>query len=234
VILGQCTPTTRSKLESNSNFSTLENNDDVVGLLEELKKMAFMTGGEKDPFWMLQEVLKCFMAINQGPMESVDNYSKRFEAIVKVVEAQWGDFVPLKLAGSGATAANKKEARGKFLSRLMLSGVDKKCYLKLIEDLNNNYLAGKDNYPLDLDSTVTLLSHYQDHQSGSGQQKMDDDGMEGIGTSFVQHKDKGRQRSRVVCFCCGKHGHIEKDCPMQQSNTQIDQMDDVMMTSWLD
>jgi hypothetical protein len=37
-----------------------------------------------------------------------------------------------------------------------------------LEDLNNNYLAGTDNCPSDVDSTVTLLSHYQDFQSNGG------------------------------------------------------------------
>ena len=60
---------------------------------------------------------------------------------------------------------------------------------------------------------------------------MDDDGMEGIGTSFVQHKVKGKQRSRVVCFCCNKYSYIEKDFSIQHSNAHIDQKDDVMMTS---
>jgi hypothetical protein len=43
VILGQCLPSVRSKLESDDGYSTLENNDDVVGLLKELRKMAFLT-----------------------------------------------------------------------------------------------------------------------------------------------------------------------------------------------
>ena len=50
VILGQCTPMVRSKLESNNSFSTLEKDNNVVGLLTELRKMAFMISGESDLF----------------------------------------------------------------------------------------------------------------------------------------------------------------------------------------
>jgi hypothetical protein len=158
--------------------------------------MAFLTGGEQDPFWTLQIVaLKRFATMSQGPTESVVNYHKRFLANVKVLEAQMGEFIPTKLV-DGTTAADKKVAQDKMMSMMMLSGVDKKCYGKLLEDLNNNYLAGMDNYPSDVDSTVTLLSHYQDYQSNGGHNKVDSDGGGGVETSFAQHKKKEKQNIR--------------------------------------
>jgi hypothetical protein len=99
-----------------------------------------------------------------------------------------------------------------MMSMMMLSGADKKCYGKLLEDLNNNYLAGTDNYPLDVDSTVTLLSHYQDYQSNGGHNKVDSDGGGGVETSFAQHKKKEKQKDkqkfRIQCWTCGEYGHM--------------------------
>jgi hypothetical protein len=211
VILGQCLPSVRSKLESDDGYSTLENNDDVVGLLKELRKMAFLTGGEQDPFWTLQIALKRFATMSQGPTESVVNYHKRFLANVKVLEAQMGEFIPTKLV-DGTTAADKKVARDKMMSMMMLSGADKKRYGKLLEDLNNNYLAGTDNYPSDVDSTVTLLSYYQDYQSNGGRNKVDSDGGGRVETSFAQHKKKEKQKDkqkfRIQCWTCGEYGHM--------------------------
>jgi hypothetical protein len=236
VILGQCLPSVRSKLESDDGYSTLENNDDVVGLLKELRKMAFLTGGEQDPFWTLQIALKRFATMSQGPTESVVNYHKRFLANVKVLEAQMGEFIPTKLV-DGTTAADKKVARDKMMSMMMLSGADKKRYGKLLEDLNNNYLAGTDNYPSDVDSTVTLLSHYQDYQSNGGRNKVDSDGDGRVETSFAQHKKKEKQKDkqkfRIQCWTCGEYGHMARDCRSGQSNAQIDQVDESnILASW--
>jgi hypothetical protein len=236
VILGQCLPSVRSKLESDDGYSTLENNDDVVGLLKELRKMAFLTGGEQDPFWTLQIALKRFATMSQGPTESVVNYHKRFLANVKVLEAQMGEFIPMKLV-DGTTAADKKVARDKMMSMMMLSGADKKRYGKLLEDLNNNYLAGTDNYPSDVDSTVTLLSHYQDYQSNGGRNKVDSDGGGRVETSFAQHKKKEKQKDkqkfRIQCWTCGEYGHMARDCHSGQSNAQIDQVDESnILASW--
>ena len=67
IILGQCTHNVKSKLENELGYATLEMNDDVVGLLKQLKQMAFASGGVQHPFWTLQIVMRRLLAINQGP-----------------------------------------------------------------------------------------------------------------------------------------------------------------------
>jgi hypothetical protein len=44
---------------------------------------------------------------------------------------------------------------------IFLAGADKARFGTLIENLNDSYLAGNDQYPVSLDGTLTLLSHYQ-------------------------------------------------------------------------
>ena len=146
VILGQCSQMAKSRLESDPDFDDLEDKDDVVGLLEKLHVMSFTTAGAQQPYWALQQVLKRFVAINQGPQESLGNYHKRFQALAKVVEIQWGDFYPEKLT-TGNQPDDKKTAETKMLMMFFLAGVDKRRYGNLLDDFNNQYLAGKDNYP---------------------------------------------------------------------------------------
>jgi hypothetical protein len=50
IIPGQCTHNVKSKLENGSGYATLEMNDDVVGLLRQLKQMVFASGGVQHPF----------------------------------------------------------------------------------------------------------------------------------------------------------------------------------------
>ena len=102
-------------------------------------------------------------AINQGPSETVANYYRQTIANTKVMESQWGKFHPTK----GLTDDDdKKKARDKLLAMIFLAGADKKRYGRLIEDLNNAYLAKKGNYPESMESTLTLLTHYQDGSNG--------------------------------------------------------------------
>jgi hypothetical protein len=124
--------------------------------------MAFALGGAQHPFWTLQIVMQHLLAINQGPRESVTNYYRRFVSTKEVIEEQWGKFYPEKLAVS-TSDADKNIVSDKYLSMIFLARVDKAQFGTLIEDLTNSYLAGNDQYPVLLDGTLTLLSHYQGH-----------------------------------------------------------------------
>jgi hypothetical protein len=204
IILGQCTQVVKSKLENDEGFEKLEIEDGVVGLLGVLKQMAFSTAGVQEPFWTMQVLLRRMTAINQGPSESVANYYRRTNANIEVMESQWDLFHPtMGLTGDD----NKKKARDKLLAMIFLAGADKKRYGRLIEDLNNSYLAKKDNYPESMESTLTLLTHYQDGSSGKTV-----DGNDGQqATSFAQKK-----LMKIKCYLCKKMGHYKKDCPGRQ------------------
>ena len=129
----------------------MEKNDDVVGLLGELKEMAFSAGGVKHPHWTLQEVLRPLLAINQGPKESVANCHKRFLAAAEVTEVQWGLFCPLETAATDS-AANKQKAHDQLCAMIFLAGADKMRFEKLVDELNNSCLTGNDNHP---ESSIT-------------------------------------------------------------------------------
>jgi hypothetical protein len=162
IILRQCTHNVKSKLENELGYATLEMNDDGVGLLRQLKQMAFASGGAQHPFWTLQTVMQRLLAINQGPRELVTNYYRQFVSTTEVIEEQWGKLYPEKLAVS-VSDADKNIARDKYLSMIFLAGADKAHDGTLEEDLNNSYLAGNDQCPVLLDGTLTLLPHYQGH-----------------------------------------------------------------------
>jgi hypothetical protein len=60
-----------------------------------------------------------------------------------------------------ASDVDKNIARDKYLSIIFLARADKARFGTLIEDLNNSYLAGKNQYSVSLDGTLNFLSHYQ-------------------------------------------------------------------------
>jgi hypothetical protein len=85
-------------------------------------------------------------------------------------------------------------------------------------ELNNSYLAAKDNYPTSLETTLQLLSHYQDHKAGD---RFGGDKATSEGATFAQ-KEK-RKLSKVRCFGCNELGHYKTDCPL---NAQLLQASD--------
>ena len=94
LIHDQCSPTVKKRLESDPDFVTLEEKDDVVGLLKMLKAMAFATGKIQYEFWTLQKSMKHSVGMTQHNQEDLLKYSQRFCARKDVIGEQWGEFYP--------------------------------------------------------------------------------------------------------------------------------------------
>ena len=206
IILGQCSPAMKNKVEADPEYVELERNDDVVGLLKMLKAFAFSTGGVQHPFWTLQAVLKRFAATNQGTNESVANYYRRFVSVTEVLEAQWVKFYPMELLEENTNEGREKACQA-LLAMVSLARSDKQRYGVLLDEKNNSYLAGNDCYPATLKSAMELLSHYQSHKTVAG--KVDGNG------EFASFAQKGKQPR--TCWGCGKPGHMKHECPNKRS-----------------
>lgn len=196
VILGQCTREMISRLEANPSFADIEKTDDVIGLLDMLKATSHSKADVQEPYWALQQDVRRLTALNQGKHETVANYYNKFRYQADVIAGQWGLFYPPLLAASDSDE-DTKASNEKLLTMIFLAGSCKHRYGNLKMQLNNAYLAGKDNYPATLQAAFNLLSHYQDHRDQN-------DGYHGKGdkdsrraTSFLQKTKKDKKKDRA-------------------------------------
>jgi hypothetical protein len=225
VVLGQCSEDAKMKLKSSYDLDQLEQDCDVTGLLKALKMMAFAPSGAQDPWLALCVGLRRVAAINQGTNEGIVHYKRRFLAATQVLDEQWGGLIPPKLKGN----LSNEEAKEKFLSRLLLSSVDKKRYGELLDDLSNAYLSGKkDGYPESLDATVDLLSHYQNN----GVQVNRSGGKYGqrVETSFIQ--SSGKSSKRIQCYECKEYGHRKDECPKKKQTDDAKKFENLGKPGW--
>jgi hypothetical protein len=63
-------------------FETLDDNNDVVGLLELIRGLVFSTQVVQYEYWKIQAGFRKLFAQGQLPKESLESYGKRFEAHV--------------------------------------------------------------------------------------------------------------------------------------------------------
>jgi hypothetical protein len=78
-----------------------------------------------------------------GPLAE---FYKTFTSCVDVAESQWGNLVR---AAAATKETNEKTSRDKFITCVLLAGVDTKKDGKLKTKLNNAYVAGQKEIPKD-------------------------------------------------------------------------------------
>ena len=240
VILGQCSQQVKSRLDADPDFMELEASDDVIGLLKKIKAIAMVTDDVQHPMWTAVNQVGKLAAINQGPAESLTSYYRRFGILQEVVElGAWGEnmYYPPKFLKTieveerdedgNVTGTreenNAKEIRAQYQAMNFLKGLDRKRYGKLLQDLRNSYISGKNNYPATLEAALNFVSNYQYHAGVP--QAVDNDYAPQM-ASFTQ-----TQMSRVKCFACGEKGHISKECPKNKRkrghvHNQVEDEDD--------
>jgi hypothetical protein len=124
-----------------------------------------------------------------------------------VAESRWGTLIVP--AAAATNEADEKTSRDKFITYVILAGVDTKKYGRLKTELNNAYVAGQNNHPKTVESAMTMLSHYMNDK---GVHMTDEDKGQTDQQTFMQkHKN-------VTCNKCGKKGHYAKKCPSGDSN----------------
>ena len=76
IIMGQCTVPMRNKIEHLADYESLEEDDDVVGLLGKMKELAHSTEDTQCKCWTMQSTMRKMFSLQQEPTESLVNFSK--------------------------------------------------------------------------------------------------------------------------------------------------------------
>jgi len=211
IIVTKCSPEMKDKLDAQSTeFDKLEDNNDVIGLLNMIKELVYNAGGVRNKFVIMQSLNRTlYSRVNtQRPNESLNEYGKRFLQQVEVVEAVWGKLVPP--CHENDSAKEKETARNQYLASLFLGGTDQARYKGAVDELNNNYVLGKDMYPADVPAAIMMLTNRRGY-GGSRQRQVEDlsDGLSVV--SFAQQTSSSDKKK--MCYRCNKIGHISRNCP---------------------
>ena len=215
VIMGQCSPAMKNKLKSMSEFKQLDKDNDVIGLLKLIKNLTHAKVDIQYEHWCAMQSVRKLLLIQQHEREDLTAYYDRLVANRDVAEEQWGKLLPTKLVSD---STDEDEVRNRFQACIFLAGADKPKYGKVVEELNNQFLSGQNNYPKSVEAMMEYLSHRMDEKQKekTPTKKKDDTEDEGIGaTSLAQ---KGNKKKHFKCYKCGGKGHKAPDCPNESDS----------------
>jgi hypothetical protein len=177
LIYRQCSNTLRAKLELRPDHClAIEGTADSLGLLENIRMVMFQFQSQRYSPLALHNAKRQFYLFSQDWHMMYQQYHKTFKNNVEVIEYCIGvvgkdtGLVDLELTLTGLTRANatggqlqgaEDAAREWILACAFLLGSNHGCYGKLLEDLENNFTQGADNFPPTLQQAYTLLVHWK-------------------------------------------------------------------------
>jgi hypothetical protein len=224
LIMGQCSPTLRDKLESMAEFPKLEEGDNFIRLLQLIHKLVYGTDNGQYQYWKMQVAVSKLAGMKQEPKEPTMRFAERFLNQVEATESLWGPLVPTidKMEQltfedvEGEDDATKlqrleqwvrdlqerqttqmesdRKARDKFLACLFLACADRERYKDVIDDLGNDFSLGNINYPEDVGAMLSLLTNRRGLKTARSKQI--EDIQDGVLTSFQQSNSHPKLRCR--------------------------------------
>lgn len=231
IILGQCSPSLKSRLKGQDDWKDMQKNNNVVRLLKSIKMWMMNQQETQYPTVSTLLSVQALFSMRQNKYESLEDYRTRFEVAVQVLEHIGVDlgkalvkrvdeiFKEQNLTREQATTqqikAAEKKAYEKLQAAAFLLAADKSRYEPVLTFLENHYGAGNDHYPLNVTEAYNRLCYWRNSKPSSNAPYND-------GITFVQGADasnntkKGpRDRSGDRCHRCGEIGHHkwETKCP---------------------
>jgi hypothetical protein len=162
---------------------------------------------------------------------SCQEYFERVQNVVDVIKSLGGSFIddmhlkdelPEREPRNGYTEEQLTAARKRIQDKTIAYGIlvraDRSRFGKLIEEIENDFLKGNNDYPEMLTEAYNLLVNYMSYNNNKwtiGQGGLDHVIFLADGKRQKQEGGESRHFPHIKCFKCNQFGHYKSDCPVR-------------------
>ena len=179
VILGQCSPAVRDRIEAQHNYTTIQQDLDIIELLKLIRNSLYAGATSKKHEQSAQEALERLVLFKQGHRMTNATYLEKFKELTEIMEhfgynlgateetlvniVQQSAVDPLNPTEAELQDA-KKVAKERFYAVMFLRHADRRRYGNMMADLENSHTRGTDEYPKTMTSAYDYLVNYRAHK----------------------------------------------------------------------
>ena len=227
IMTSYCTRTMQQRVEEHPDFVS-QIDDDPIKLIEVIKTLLHDPVRAQYPLISVTDALYRWINSRQQDDEDLLDYAKRRKQLTDTVKAQVGN----KLfhyyventeeykTNSSSTEKDEllKSSFEKVDAYLLLRGADRKKYGELMKGFVNQYSLGNDQYPKTKTGAIDVLSNHQydkdyyDQRAKARKIKADKDKEQQRKITEAEKAASFAQGKTMICYCCGKAGHLSPDC----------------------
>ena len=176
LILGQCLQALHNRMETHVNWSIVDTNKSVIGLLEIIQVCMTQRQTRRKPEHSLFDSEVHALTFKQTRNMSNHDYYKKFKDNIEVAERLGGeigchsrrvDTKTRRIAVDMLAPTDAEKRRGKVISRdkylaiAFLANSDKRRYNSLVVDIENDHTKGSNTYPQTLNAAYDYLINYR-------------------------------------------------------------------------
>ena len=158
LILGQCSPTIRDRIEASDECDSVNNASNPIALLRIIRQSLYHRATRRKDTHALLEAELALHKFRQTEQMSNSDYLEKLRELTEVYEHLGGEpgcsearvnarLIDPEMADADEIHDAKTEAREEYLAVMLLFKSDPKRYANLVADLENQHTRGQDGYP---------------------------------------------------------------------------------------
>ena len=239
LVWGQCTDIMQQKVEATDIFETMSMEGNGLTLLKVIKDVNYNFQSQKYLPHSLYESKRRFYMCVQGRNMTTQVYLEHFQNMLDVIDHSGGTIagdsgIENMILNEKTTSKEnmndqqlselKAEVLERFTAVAFLVGADRVRYGRLVENMENDFLQGRNNYPETVSAAYHLLTNWkQDPRHGLREVGAVGDGVsfhnvnDEDGTTLNNNSENGARKrpkgkAHIMCHRCQKKGHYATEC----------------------